>query len=219
MRVAVFSDIHGNLPALETFVKDTQGKVDGYICLGDVVNYGPWNDECLEMVLALPGIILLQGNHERLFLGEDMLKQEIPLVQEFFRYSCPHFTRRDLICRLPSSVEIGNYLCVHTIDRQRIYPNTAISVFRNHFVGHTHYPCKVQSGPYVVVNTGSVGQNRQRGDRICYAVYDVDTGRVDLCESVYPWQRMLDEMHVRGYSRVCLEYYEKKIHAGRGDAG
>ena len=62
VRVAVFSDVHGNLPALEVFVKSTRGQVDMYVCLGDVVDYGPWNDECLEMTMGLPNIVLLEGN-------------------------------------------------------------------------------------------------------------------------------------------------------------
>ena len=71
MRLAIFSDVHGNLPALELFVADTERVVDGYVCLGDVVNYGPWSDECVELVCSLPNIIYLEGNHERMFLGEE----------------------------------------------------------------------------------------------------------------------------------------------------
>src|SRR6266568_7168235 len=66
--VAVFGDVHANLPALETFLGQVEGHVDAYLCLGDVVNYGPWNDECLERITALPEVTLLEGNHERLFL-------------------------------------------------------------------------------------------------------------------------------------------------------
>jgi predicted phosphodiesterase len=69
--IAILSDVHGNLPALEKFLKSTKYIADTYICLGDVVNYGPWNDECLEFVHSLPGVVLLEGNHERLFLGVD----------------------------------------------------------------------------------------------------------------------------------------------------
>ena len=43
MRYLVFSDVHGNLPALEK-VLNKENKVQGYINLGDVVNYGPWGN-------------------------------------------------------------------------------------------------------------------------------------------------------------------------------
>ena len=42
MKVLVISDIHGNLAALETVLKDAQGRgYDEIWCLGDVVGYGP----------------------------------------------------------------------------------------------------------------------------------------------------------------------------------
>ena len=83
MRVGVISDIHGNLPALEV-VADRIRHMDQVICLGDVVNYGPWSNECLELLQTLPGMILLEGNHERLFLGKEPLGHESPLVQQFY---------------------------------------------------------------------------------------------------------------------------------------
>src|SRR5512136_1600072 len=85
MLVAILSDIHANLPALEKFVASTQGVAEAYICLGDVINYGPWNDECLELLYSLPNVVVLEGNHERLFLGADQIADELPLVQAFYR--------------------------------------------------------------------------------------------------------------------------------------
>ena len=43
MKSAIISDIHGNLPALEKLIKNTQF-VDRYVILGDVVNYGTWSN-------------------------------------------------------------------------------------------------------------------------------------------------------------------------------
>ena len=45
-RVALISDIHSNLPALEAVLRDIdQQQVDGVYCLGDVVGYGPQQAE------------------------------------------------------------------------------------------------------------------------------------------------------------------------------
>ena len=69
MKIAFFSDIHGNLPALEIAVKKS-GKVDGYYILGDVVNYGPWSNECVQMLETLPNCIKILGNHEDYFIND-----------------------------------------------------------------------------------------------------------------------------------------------------
>jgi predicted phosphodiesterase len=43
---AVFSDAHGNLPALEAVLEDIKGRgITAMICLGDLVGYGPFPNE------------------------------------------------------------------------------------------------------------------------------------------------------------------------------
>lgn len=161
MKIAVFSDVHANLIALKQFVKATHDQVDGYLCLGDVVNYGPWNDECLEIVTTLPGITFLEGNHEALYLGKEKFEDEIPLVQAFSECSKPSFSRIDLITDLPQQCELGTFNCHHTIDEIYIYENTPIEVTSNILIGHTHHQFLVERSGFLVVNPGSVGQNRK----------------------------------------------------------
>jgi predicted phosphodiesterase len=69
MRIAVFSDIHGNLHALEAVLAhiDRQA-VDEVWCLGDVVGYGPRPNECVELV-RLRADLCLCGNHDLAVLG------------------------------------------------------------------------------------------------------------------------------------------------------
>jgi predicted phosphodiesterase len=210
MVTAVFSDVHGNLPALERFVELTRG-VDAYVCLGDVVNYGPWNDECLELVLSLPGIVLLEGNHERLFLGTEPVEHEVPLVRTFLEHSIASFTRADLITGLPREHVLGSYLCTHTIDDRRVYADTAITVSRDYMIGHTHHQFRVERSGHTIVNCGSVGQNRKRLDVLNYVLYDEATGFTRLCQETYRVDRLLAAMSARGYPAPCLDYYRGKL--------
>jgi predicted phosphodiesterase len=63
MRIAIISDVHGNLPALEAVLADIAGReCDKVYCLGDVVGYGPNPNECLEVVRTLDACVL--GNHD-----------------------------------------------------------------------------------------------------------------------------------------------------------
>jgi len=64
MRVAVVSDIHSNLHALEAVLEDIEGEQpDAVWCLGDVVGYGPRPDECCRLVEERTEICLA-GNHD-----------------------------------------------------------------------------------------------------------------------------------------------------------
>jgi diadenosine tetraphosphatase ApaH/serine/threonine PP2A family protein phosphatase len=65
MRVAVFSDVHSNLEALERCIAHahTHG-AERYACLGDMVGYGADPEGTLELLMALPGLIAVRGNHD-----------------------------------------------------------------------------------------------------------------------------------------------------------
>ncbi len=70
MQVAVLSDIHGNLPALESVLEDIEGTdVEQRWCLGDVVGYGASPNECVERVREGCEVCLV-GNHDLAVLGE-----------------------------------------------------------------------------------------------------------------------------------------------------
>ncbi|HET7127566.1 MAG TPA: metallophosphoesterase family protein [Gaiellaceae bacterium] len=69
MRVAVISDIHANLHALETVLGDVDREsVDEIWCLGDVVGYGPRPNECCDLIRDRAAISLC-GNHDLAVLG------------------------------------------------------------------------------------------------------------------------------------------------------
>jgi len=212
MRTAVFSDIHANLPALEKFVEKTKDKVDAYLCLGDIVNYGPWNDECIDMVFSLPGIKVLEGNHEALFLGKEPLDKEIELVQIFYSHSFPFFTHRDKINDLPEECMLGSFSCSHTVCNMRIYPDTQYTVDRNRFISHTHHMFKITSERGMLVNCGSIGQNRKEINVGNYIIYDDNAESVELCRYLYDFDIFIRELKARKYPECCINYYlGKKI--------
>ena len=70
MRLAIISDIHANLPALEAVLEDISGaETDQIWCLGDVVGYGAQPDRCAELVAERCEICLV-GNHDLAVLDE-----------------------------------------------------------------------------------------------------------------------------------------------------
>lgn len=65
MKIAIFSDIHSNLEALSSCYQRAQEcSVEQYRCLGDSVGYGPDAGAVLDLLLSLPGIISVIGNHD-----------------------------------------------------------------------------------------------------------------------------------------------------------
>ena len=70
MRVAIFSDIHGNTIALDAVLADisARGGADWYWVLGDLVAIGADPVGTLERLVALPAALFVQGNTERYVL-------------------------------------------------------------------------------------------------------------------------------------------------------
>lgn len=210
MRVAIISDIHGNLPALEAVAFQIR-HVDAVMCLGDVVNYGPWNDGCLELLQSLQGLTFLEGNHEAMFLGKEPLDHELPLVQQFFHASYSRFTRRDLIENLPLEATLGGYVCSHTLLGRKIYEDTKVDLCNDCFIGHTHHAFWVERDGHQLVNPGSVGLNRKQLNMASYAMFDTLTRDVVLQQVEYPVRMLLSELRALNYPAECLAYYQSKL--------
>ena len=69
MRVAVISDIHANLHALDAVLAEIDAeRVDAVWCLGDLVGYGPMPNECCARVRPRADVCLI-GNHDLVALG------------------------------------------------------------------------------------------------------------------------------------------------------
>jgi predicted phosphodiesterase len=202
--------VHGNLIALDSFVQATRNSADAYLCLGDVVNYGPWNDECLQIVHELPSITLLEGNHERLFQGTDPLDHELPLVQDFYPHSRKSFARPDLIAGLPQRINLGLFECTHTIQGRSVYQDTPIEIGHHYIIGHTHHQFQIERSGFQIINPGSVGQNRTWIDMIDYALFDTVSGKVRLHSVPYDVDLFLTELRQRGYPERCINYYSSK---------
>ena len=72
MRIALFSDVHANLPALEAVLRTLAGRddIDATYHLGDLVGYAPWPDEVIERLrdAAIPGVA---GNYDSAIAAHD----------------------------------------------------------------------------------------------------------------------------------------------------
>jgi predicted phosphodiesterase len=74
-RVAVISDVHANLPALESVLADIDARgITRIWCLGDTTGYGAHPVECLRLVRDRCEIVLA-GNHDLAVVGDEALDQ------------------------------------------------------------------------------------------------------------------------------------------------
>ena len=213
MKVAIFGDVHGNLIALETFLKFARPRVDLFICTGDLVNYGPWSEECVLVIKSLDNLLCVRGNHEDLFLSRDTRKMS-PLVAEFTDCSIQGFSQHNWISLLPLDEQFDEFTISHTLESRYIYVNTDIQITSSKIIGHSHQQFVRRQNSCLLINPGSVGQNREFIDLVQFAIYDSDTFTFQFFSLPHDIDSVIYEMKARKYSERCVDYYKSKARIG-----
>jgi putative phosphoesterase len=221
---AVFSDVHGNLPALDAVLADIERRgVADTLCLGDLVGYGPSPNE-VALLIRDRGIPTLMGNYDQgigfatgdcgcvyktneqraegaasLAWTQTAVSDE---VKAYLRTLEDHF-----VLQTPS----GDILAVHGSPRRineylfEDRPASAMQRMAREYpypailFGHTHLPYARQVGETTFVNVGSAGRPKDGDWRICYAIVDpARLGRgeafVEFVRVAYDYARLLADM-------------------------
>jgi putative phosphoesterase len=188
MRIAIFSDIHGNLPALEAALADIATEhPDQIYCLGDLVGYGASPNEVTERILraAFPSVM---GNYDD---GVGFDRDDWELGQQSLMWTRAHTTAdnkaflRTLVPQIRFEADGQRLLLVHGSPRKMneyLFEDRALSSFQRLaqsssadviVFGHTHMPYTKSVEGVLFVNVGSVGKPKDGDPRACYAVIDV----------------------------------------------
>lgn len=152
MRIAILSDIHGNLEALDAVIRNIgHRRVDVIVSLGDMIGYGPDPDAVVQQVRDLQCYALL-GNHEASLIGEGARRWMNFQAQENNILTEALLSPENLTyCRrLPRSLRLGGLMFVHGYppdsvfaylfnqsDRKiaELFASSPGVIF---FIGHTH---------------------------------------------------------------------------------
>lgn len=197
MTVALLSDVHANLVALEA-VLGALPAVEAIWVMGDTVGYGPDPKDTLAL-LRERGAVVVAGNHDRAVAtgrGLELFNPVARTAAERHR-SWLGAEDRDLLASLPLTLEPaeGYEIChgsprdplwEYVFDARTAVAAMAASGATRCCVGHTHVPARFVTGEgRVMVNPGSVGQPRDGDPRASYALLDAGTGDVTFARVAY----------------------------------
>jgi len=205
MKIAVISDIHGNMEALEAVLSDIkEEKCDKIFCLGDYAMAGPEPVEVINRILDLKNeyeMKMIQGNTD-LMIAEysddvyNAVKTAAPVMAEALKndFEIIPNEQREFLKNLPEkmSIEVDGVkiLLVHGSPRknnENIFPDTPLEEVEKMIqgvnadivlCGHTHMPCGFQtSNKITVVNDGSVGRPFTEEPHACYLIINIADGK------------------------------------------
>ena len=184
MKIALFSDIHANLPAFESFLKDLdKRKPDMVYCLGDLIGYNVWPNEIIEEIRKRC-IATIAGNHDLKTEGDPY--ELVSAENRQYLNTLPTQIRLDfqlnnkklnIVLAHGSTKSINEYVLEDFeetyIKNMMIEANADILC-----IGHSHKPFyrKIETGGIsnLVVNIGSVGKPKDGNPFGCYAILSIN---------------------------------------------
>jgi predicted phosphodiesterase len=227
MRVAIISDIHSNLEALNSAFEaiDAQ-RVDDIVCLGDVVGYGANPNECLSLVRSRCSLIL-QGNHDAAAVDLSVANQFTLNAQlsAIWTFGALVSENKDFLRSIPQMKPRGDILFSHASPFEPEEWHYVISEFdtreafqafpeRICFIGHSHIPVifsehgKVpaisQSGRFIV-NVGSIGQPRDANPNLSFGIFDTDSWLYQNLRVGYDVDTAAEKIRKAGLPRALAE--------------
>ena len=187
MKIAIISDIHGNLEALQAINEPW----DELWVLGDLVNYGPNPSEVVDFVRR-NATVVVRGNHDHAIgYGVDpqcsapfrSMAQAMQVYTESILSDEQKAFLRELPLTADRTVEGRRFFLCHAVPSDPLYrycppesPAWAMEAGRVDadviMVGHTHLPFQATLGGRQVVNPGSVGQPKHGFPQACYAAWE-----------------------------------------------
>ena len=202
MKIAVISDIHGNIEALQSVLLNIRNeKCEKIFCLGDLAMAGPQPVETIEKIQDLiekGNFYSIQGNTDEMICSFDAaqvedLKKNNPVMGNALEDDKNIIPQKlkEFLCKLPPFLEIEQdgvkMLFVHGSPRknnENIYPDLPLEKVEEMisgtkvdvvFAGHTHIPCGYQTNTnQTVVNTGSIGRPFTERPEACYVIIETN---------------------------------------------
>lgn len=230
MRVAVLSDIHGNIRAFEAVLERLETlQVDEVYCLGDIVGYGPDPDECIDLVRARCALTVM-GNHDAALCGRISLDHFDPAGRKALQKSAGLVRKSNLefLSQLPLVVSAHGMTLAHASPHEPgswayihspIAAREAFGAFSTPlcFIGHTHVPIVIDENlresnfrrdTRLLVNAGSVGQPRDGHPEAAAGILDTDHCTWELLRVGYDVGKTVEAIHRAHFPPVLAERLE-----------
>lgn len=207
IQIAIFSDVHGNLPALEVVLNDINERgITHKFCLGDLVDFAPWGNEVIEIIKE-KNIPCLLGNHdERIAFDLPVIPLSKHSEQETIaRFSAIDHSKRyitdenkSFLAEFPFHLKLNykigrkhwNIQLVHSSLQSNdtyLYESENDQVFIDMLnasqsdvvvMGHTHLSFTKQISNQWVINAGSVGRSKEENRLASYLILRLDEEKI-----------------------------------------
>jgi putative phosphoesterase len=225
MKVGLISDIHANIYALSSTLKELEG-MDLILCAGDITGYYPFVNEVFEELESYK-VAFVKGNLDAYLCG-DRINDLRPIEPKSFEYTRNHITsiNLDKVRKAPLELQVTidgfKLVMFHASPwnklEEYVYPDYPdFEKFKEVdadiiILGHTHYPMVKQVGAKLIINPGSCGQPRDCDPRASFAVFDTLTKSAVIKRVQYDVERVCAAVRELGFDNRLIEILKRTKH-------
>lgn len=231
MKLAIISDIHGNLYALMKVLEDIEDqRVDSIICLGDLIGYGPHPNEVVSMIQRR-NILCLKGNYDVSVVSDSYAYiretptnlfalpwavNELRAANKFYLDSLPlsinlEFNGKTIKFVHGSPKAINEYLLEDDDNT-----TSAMAELKEDILvcAHTHIPCIKEFESKLFINSGSVGKPKIRTPDATYCILDIDrdgNSKAIIRHVPYEYKKIVKDMTMLKFPSSLIRSIENGI--------
>ena len=228
-KIAIFSDIHGNMQALKSILEDIKrDNFDDVICLGDIIGVGPNPKECLDIIRET-GMKVVKGNHEIYQINDDLSNNHLTEGERNHRNWIKSLLSEEELNyfeKLPMYIELlidgklftfshfflnesGNYyegLPILGTEKQFEVINNIETDYM--FVGHSHSPFQISNGSLFTC-VGSSGCRKD--NKTFYTILEIRSKNVKIYKKELEYNRSQFEKELKKKDYPDKELLQEKF--------
>jgi putative phosphoesterase len=233
MRLAIISDVHSNIYALERVLEDIENRdVDQVFCAGDLVGYAPFPNEVVKNIREAE-IMTVQGNYDDAisnskiacgcdykterekkiglsslnFTGEETNEENKAFLRDLPQKLKLHIDDYKILLVHGSPRKLNEYLYAESEELSEVVAELEEDIL---ICGHTHLPYHRLVGEKHVINVGSVGKPKHGNPNAVYAIVEVknENVRVEFIEVPYLVEKVTSKIRDTDLANELIEIFE-----------
>ncbi|MEG2789147.1 MAG: metallophosphoesterase family protein [Romboutsia sp.] len=219
MRIAIISDIHSNIYALDKVISDIKNRnIDMIVCTGDLVGYATRPNEVIQRIRE-EKILTIMGNYDEaignskivcgcdypnpkdaeeaslsmLFTGQETTDENKKYLRNLPKEASFTFNNKTIRFVHGSTRVINEYLKEDSIEAKEVMNDLLDDIL---VCGHTHIPYVKYYGKKLLINAGSIGKPKTNNPNANFVVIDILDSKVnvEIIEVNYDFETAANEI-------------------------
>lgn len=223
-KLAFISDIHSNLPALESTLNHIKNLgINRIYCLGDIIGYHSFTNEVIEL-LKDNKVISIKGNHDQAITEMCFDRSKESDFVLYWNYDALNEENKNYLINLPDTMRLNiedsvidlvhgspgsitEYIREGSAEAEKYLDSMTSDVL---LCAHTHMPYIMEKDGRFLLNTGSVGKPKFGKPEVSYIVITIEGKTIspEIISHPYDTKSMTDHLNINNFPKKLIKAIE-----------